>query len=56
MFKRFIVMTTVVLVLLFLMASLYAYFGLESPACYAGIPGMFALGYIIGDWCRSRFK
>ena len=56
MLKHVLVMLTIVLVLVFLMASLYAYFRMDEPECYAGIPGMFALGYIIGDWCKRIFK
>lgn len=56
MFKRIIVITAIVLILLFLMASLYAYFVLDSPECYVGIPGMLALVYIIVDWSKRLFK
>lgn len=56
MYKNLVIMITTVAVLVFLLASLYAWFGMSEPECYAGLPGMFALGYIIGEWCHDLFK
>ena len=45
-----------ILIILFFSISIFALFTLEMPFCFAGIPGAIILGYISGDWLKSKLE
>ena len=45
-----------ILIILFFSISLFALFTFEMPFCFAGIPGAIILGYISGDWLKTKLE
>lgn len=45
-----------ILIILFFSISIYALFMLEMPFCFVGVPGAIILGYILGDWLKSKLE
>lgn len=45
-----------ILIILFFSISIYALFTFKIPFCFAGVPGAIILGYILGDWLKSKLE
>lgn len=52
--KYLVLVLILLLVFTFFGISLHYLFTYPAPECYIGIPGTFALGYIIGDYFLEK--